>query len=75
MFIGTWNVGATTFSGSKLLDWLLPLKDMKNTPDIYMIGLQEIVSLNATNILLTSNSSKVDLWRNLITNTLNSIDK
>jgi hypothetical protein len=66
-------VAASTFNGSKLLDWLSPMKDLK-TPEIYLIGLQEIVSLNATNILLSSNSSKVDFWRNLLSCTLDSID-
>jgi hypothetical protein len=45
------------------------------TPDIYIIGLQEIVSLNAKNIMLSSNSSKVDFWRNLICKNLGEIDK
>ena len=78
VFIGTWNVAASSFNGSKLLDWLLPLKDEKPHDlyiDLYIIGLQEIVSLNATNILLVSNNSKVDMWRNLISSTLESLDK
>jgi hypothetical protein len=57
-----------------LFHWLLPNKDMK-TPDIYIIGLQEIVSLNAKNIVLSSNSSKVDFWKYLIIRNLGEIDK
>ena len=45
------------------------------SPDIYIIGLQEIVSLNATNIVLNANSSKVELWKNIISKTLADIDK
>lgn len=56
-----------------LFEWLFPLKEMKS-PDIYVIGLQEIVSLNAKNIVLSSNSSQVDSWRNLIQKNLNEID-
>lgn len=74
VFVGTWNVAASNFNGSKLLDWLCPMKDHKPY-DIYLIGLQEIVSLNATNILLVSNNSKVDFWRNIISNTLDSLDR
>lgn len=56
-----------------LYEWLLPVKEMK-TPDIYIIGLQEIVSLNAKNIVLSSNSPQVESWRYLIHKNLNSID-
>lgn len=74
VFIGTWNVAASNFNGSKLLDWLLPIKDEK-PHDLYIIGLQEIVSLNATNLLIVSNNSKVEMWRNLISSTLDSLDR
>ena len=50
------------------------MKDMK-TPDIYIVGFQEIVDLNAKNIVLSSNTSKVDFWKNLIIKHLNEIDK
>jgi hypothetical protein len=75
IFIGSWNVGGKELKeGSLLVNWLLPNKDMK-TPDVYIIGLQEIVSLNAKNIVLSSNSSKVDFWKNLIVKNLGEIDK
>jgi len=74
IFIGSWNVGGNTMKESSMLfEWLYPLKDMKS-PDIYVIGLQEIVSLNAKNIVLSSNSSQVEAWRNLIQKNLNEID-
>jgi hypothetical protein len=75
IFIGTWNVnGKELKEGVMLYEWLYPHKQDK-TPDIYIIGLQEIVSLNAQNIVLLSNSTKVEFWRNLITKNLNGIDK
>lgn len=74
-FIGTWNVGGKELKdGTLLFEWLFPMKDMKN-PDIYIIGLQEIVNLNAKNIVLSTNSSKVEFWKNLILKNLNEIDK
>ncbi len=76
LFIGTWNVGGKELKdGVMLFEWLYPNTKQGKTPDIYIIGLQEIVSLNAKNIVLLSNNSKVDFWRNLITKNLNEIDK
>ena len=44
------------------------------TPDIYIIGLQEIVDLNAKNIIVfTSNSTRVESWNNLITKNLKEL--
>jgi hypothetical protein len=45
------------------------------TPDIYCIGLQEIVELNASNVLISSNSQRVEYWKNLLINNLKAIDK
>lgn len=74
LFIGTWNVGGKEpKEGIMLFEWLFPMKDMR-TPDIYMIGFQEIVDLNAKNLVLMSNTSKVDFWKNLILKHLREID-
>ena len=73
--MGTWNVGGKEpKEGLMLFEWLFPMGDMK-TPDIYIIGLQEIVDLNAKNIVLSSNTSKVDYWKNLVIKHLERIDK
>ncbi len=48
---------------------------MDQTPDIYCIGLQEIVELNASNVLISSNSQRVEYWKNLLINNLKAIDK
>ena len=75
IFIGSWNVGGNfKKDNSIILEWLYPMKNMEN-PDIYIIGLQEIVNLNAKNIVLSSNSSVVEAWRNLISQNINKIDK
>jgi hypothetical protein len=38
-------------------EWLNPIQNLRS-PDIYIIGLQEIVDLNAKNIVLFSNLEK-----------------
>lgn len=78
IFIGSWNVGGNTLKESSLLfEWLYPFKNVKEmkSPDIYIIGLQEICSLNAKNIVLNSNTNFVESWKNLIFKNLNEIDK
>ncbi len=75
IYFGSWNVaGKEPKDGIMLFEWLFPMQDMR-TPDMYIIGLQEIVDLNAKNIVLSSNSSKVDFWRMLMLRHLNEIDK
>jgi synaptojanin len=75
IYIGSWNVGGKEpKDGFMFFEWLFPMKDMR-TPDIYILGLQEIVDLNAKNIVLSSNTSKVDYWRNAINKHMNEIDK
>jgi synaptojanin len=56
-----------------LFEWLFPMKDMR-TPDIYIIGFQEIVDLNAKNVMLSSNTNKVDFWKNLLLKHFKEID-
>lgn len=77
-FIGTYNLGGSEFKDPlDLLDWLLPdeLKGTEKLPEMYIIGLQEVVPLNASNILITSNSLKVDYWKNTLQSNLDSIGK
>ncbi len=74
IFIGSWNVGGQTLKDNvNLYEWLKP-KNTNRTPDIYIIGLQEIVELNANYILLSSNQSKVDYWKNVLKKNLDEID-
>ena len=76
MFVGTWNVGGEKLKEDlSLYDWLLPKNDMKDTPDMYIIGLQEIVELNPNFVMISSNTQWVQNWKNIITNNLDAIDK
>ena len=55
LYTATWNTSST--EPSKIsqinLDSLLIPKDTKIVPDIYFVGFQEVVKLNATNIIMT----------------------
>ncbi|XP_052172591.1 type I inositol polyphosphate 5-phosphatase 8 isoform X2 [Diospyros lotus] len=68
MFVGTWNVGGKSpHAGLNLRDWLC-----KPAPaDIYVIGLQEIVPLNAGNVLGAEDSGPAAKWLSLIRQSLN----
>jgi len=75
LYIGCWNTGAIDIKDDMdLSEWLCPIKDMPK-PDFIIICLQEIVSLNAKNIMISSNSMKVDKWRSVITKNISKIDK
>jgi hypothetical protein len=77
-YVGTYNLGGKDHKEPlELLDWLLPdeVKFLEKKPEMYIIGLQEIVELNASNILISSNSSKVDYWRNTFQSNLDAIGK
>ena len=55
LYVATWNTSST--EPSKIcqinLDSLLIPKDPKIVPDMYFVGFQEVVKLNATNIIIT----------------------
>ena len=54
IFIGSWNVGSTNLAKYKHINldsWLIK-KNQQIIPDIYIVGLQEVVELNAGNIVL-----------------------
>ncbi|KAA8518862.1 hypothetical protein F0562_016364 [Nyssa sinensis] len=69
MFVGTWNVGGKSpHQGLNLRDWL-------RTPapaDIYVLGFQEIVPLNAGNVLGAEDNGPATKWLSLIRQALNS---
>ncbi|XP_039800094.1 type I inositol polyphosphate 5-phosphatase 1-like isoform X2 [Panicum virgatum] len=66
--VGTWNVGGR-FPPSDLdiEEWL----DMEDPADIYVIGFQEIVPLNAGNIFGAEDNRPVSVWEQIIRETLN----
>lgn len=76
VFIASWNVGGANVKEElSLYEWLNPKNKLKKTPDIYCIGLQEIVELNAKHILLSTNQPKVEYWKNNIKLNLEAIDE
>lgn len=53
IFCGTWNVNA-----SKPIEDLVPWLITDPVPDVYVIGLQEMVDLNAGNLIVDNSASK-----------------
>ncbi|CAH8387205.1 unnamed protein product [Eruca vesicaria subsp. sativa] len=71
MFVGTWNVGGKSpHDGLELKDWLKSSTDA----DIYVLGFQEIVPLNAGNVLGAENNGPATKWLSLIREALNNND-
>ncbi|OAY68679.1 Type I inositol polyphosphate 5-phosphatase 1 [Ananas comosus] len=67
---GTWNVGGRLPPEDlDIREWL----DMEEPADIYVLGFQEIVPLNAGNIFGAEDNRPVLRWENIIRNTLNKI--
>ncbi|KAK1576973.1 hypothetical protein Q3G72_003860 [Acer saccharum] len=70
VFVATWNVaGKSPPSYLNLEDWL----HTSPPADIYVLGFQEIVPLNAGNVLGTENNGPARKWLALIRKTLNSL--
>ncbi|XP_026417721.1 type I inositol polyphosphate 5-phosphatase 8-like [Papaver somniferum] len=71
IFVGTWNAGGKCpHEGLNLKDWLL-------TPvpaDIYVLGFQEIVPLNAGNVLGAEDDAPALKWLSLIRQALNNTE-
>ncbi|KAL8509080.1 hypothetical protein ACS0TY_016323 [Phlomoides rotata] len=68
MFVGTWNVGGKTpHDDLNLNEWL----KTKAQADIYVLGFQEIVPLNAGNVLGPEDYAPAEKWLYLIRKNLN----
>ncbi|KAK4767488.1 hypothetical protein SAY86_015238 [Trapa natans] len=68
LFVGTWNVGGRSpYSGLRLKDWL----NSPGSADVYVLGFQEIVPLNAGNVLGAEDSGPAAKWLYLIRRALN----
>ncbi|XAR48636.1 Inositol-polyphosphate 5-phosphatase [Bertholletia excelsa] len=68
--VGTWNVGGKhPKEDLDIQSWL----DINDPADIYVIGLQEIIPLNAGNVFGAEDSSPIPKWENIIRETLNRI--
>ncbi|OBA23895.1 hypothetical protein METBIDRAFT_30265 [Metschnikowia bicuspidata var. bicuspidata NRRL YB-4993] len=73
MFTGTYNVNAAApRTCEELLNWLFPPENASSgCPDIYAIGLQEIIELNAGSILAADNTRPTQ-WAKILQQMLNS---
>ncbi|XP_028775295.1 type I inositol polyphosphate 5-phosphatase 4-like [Neltuma alba] len=70
IFVGTWNVAGRSPVESLAVDldeWL----SFKNAADIYVLGFQEIVPLNALAVIGTEDPTVATSWNLLIGRTLN----
>uniref|UniRef100_A0A7N0U3U7 Inositol polyphosphate-related phosphatase domain-containing protein n=1 Tax=Kalanchoe fedtschenkoi TaxID=63787 RepID=A0A7N0U3U7_KALFE len=66
--IGTWNVaGRLPDEDIKIDDWLC----IKEPADIYILGFQEVVPLNAGNVLGAEDNRPIPRWEGIIRRTLN----
>ena len=72
VFVGTWNVNGKKV-GEDLTPWLIPNRGKR--PDVYVIGFQEMVELNAQSVLLNQAmpgiESKSKDWQNKIERVIN----
>ncbi|KAL6947621.1 hypothetical protein ACO0RG_000197 [Hanseniaspora osmophila] len=74
IFSGTFNVGGTLYKGD-ISSWLFPKEHLKtNSPDIYVIGLEEVVELTPGQMLSTDTLVK-PFWENHVLKTLNEHSK
>ncbi|KAK4492521.1 hypothetical protein RD792_003332, partial [Penstemon davidsonii] len=70
IFVATWNVaGKSPPSYLNLEEWL----HTSPPADIYVLGFQEIVPLNAGNVLGTEDNGPAKKWLSLIRKTLNNL--
>ncbi|PWZ28455.1 Type I inositol polyphosphate 5-phosphatase 5 [Zea mays] len=68
VFVGTWNVGGKPPDSSVNLEEFLQIEGL---PDIYVLGFQEIVPLNAGNVLVVEDNEPAGKWMELIYQALN----
>uniref|UniRef100_A0A1D1Z3R8 Type I inositol 1,4,5-trisphosphate 5-phosphatase CVP2 n=1 Tax=Anthurium amnicola TaxID=1678845 RepID=A0A1D1Z3R8_9ARAE len=68
IFVATWNVGGKSPDIGLNLDGFIPADDQS---DIYVLGFQEIVPLNAGNVLVVEDNEPAAKWLSLINLTLN----
>ncbi|KAL5568744.1 hypothetical protein UlMin_025319 [Ulmus minor] len=72
VFVATWNVGGVSpHNGLNLDDFL----QVDNPSDIYVLGFQEIVPLNAGNVLVLEDNEPAAKWLALVNQSLNKPSK
>jgi hypothetical protein len=75
IYIGTWNVAGLCFNeNTQISDWLFPSNNSK-TPDIYLVGFQEIVDLNPKNVMFYSNIDRVEYWKMMVSKNLSKLGR
>lgn len=70
VFTATWNVGGQCPTGNLDLSDFLQVRN-EPVPDIYVLGFQEIVPLNAGNVLVLEDNEPAAKWLALINQSLN----
>eukprot|EP00833_Pecoramyces_ruminatium_P009944 jgi/Orpsp1_1/1183976/evm.model.c7180000087459.1 len=70
IFIGSWNVGGHS-PNKDIYQWLYP--EYNNLPDIYVIGIEEVVELIAKQVISTD-TKKAKAWEDEILINLKKID-
>ncbi|XVF00118.1 hypothetical protein REPUB_Repub03eG0257600 [Reevesia pubescens] len=68
VFVATWNVGGKSPDSKLNLDYILQVREES---DIYVLGFQEIVPLNAGNVLVIEDNEPAVKWLALINQSLN----
>ncbi|TYI78495.1 hypothetical protein E1A91_D06G216600v1 [Gossypium mustelinum] len=68
VFVATWNVGGKSPDSKLNLDDILQVREES---DIYVLGFQEIVPLNAGNVLVIEDNEPAVKWLTLINRSLN----
>uniref|UniRef100_A0A7N0RBY0 Inositol polyphosphate-related phosphatase domain-containing protein n=2 Tax=Kalanchoe fedtschenkoi TaxID=63787 RepID=A0A7N0RBY0_KALFE len=70
IFVATWNVGGIPPHNGLNLDEFLQVEDQPEA-DMYVLGFQEIVPLNAGNVLVVEDHEPAAKWLDLINQSLN----
>ena len=75
LWMGTWNVNGKKID-ENINIWMTGSVTGKPTADIYVVGLEEMVDLTATSVVLEAQSQKrAGIWLEMISNALNKSAK
>jgi hypothetical protein len=67
----SWNLGGREPPVNvDLAQWVLGSPPHRETPDVLVVGLQEMVKLNAKNVLSGASHEVVKMWHGVISTTL-----
>ena len=73
----TWNLGGNTPHATMDIGDLMLCEDSPDVPlpEIYIIGLQEMVKLGAQSVIQGKNKEKALLWEQIVSRSLNKREK